>query len=44
MRRMMLFFTLVLVAVAMIAAGALSTFAKQPKAKGEGGGSWRGRL
>jgi hypothetical protein len=38
MRRMMLFVTLVLVAAAMIAAGALPTFAKQPKTKGEGRG------
>jgi hypothetical protein len=34
----MLFVTLVLVAAAMIAAGALPTFAKQPKTKGEGRG------
>jgi hypothetical protein len=38
MRRMMLFVTLVLVAAAMIAAGALPTFAKEPKTKGEGRG------
>jgi hypothetical protein len=36
MRRMMLFVTLVLVTAAMIAAGAMPTFAKQTK--GEGGG------
>jgi hypothetical protein len=35
---MMLFVTLVLVAAAMIAAGALPTFAKEPKTKGEGRG------
>jgi hypothetical protein len=38
MRRMMLFVTLVLAAAAMLAAGALPTFAKQPKTKGEGRG------
>jgi hypothetical protein len=38
MRRMMLFVTLVLLAAAMIAAGAMPTFAKQAKAKGEGRG------
>jgi len=38
MRRMMLFVTVALVAAAMIAAGALPTFAKQVKTKGEGRG------
>src|SRR5215211_6986607 len=38
MRRMMLFVTVALLTAAMIAAGALPTFAKQAKTKGEGRG------